>query len=34
MDKADKQLKYAIIVYALIEFVALAFAVYYQYFRP
>jgi hypothetical protein len=33
MDNADTQLKRAIIAYAIIEFVVLAFAMYYKYFR-
>lgn len=33
MDKADKKMKYAIIACAIIEFVVLAFAMYYKYWR-
>ena len=33
MEKASKQMKYAFIAFAIIEFIGIAFAVYYKYLR-
>lgn len=33
MEKANKQMKYAFLVFAIIEFIAIAWAVYYKYLQ-
>ena len=34
MDKADKQVKYGLIAFAVVEFIVLLCTIYYKYFRP